>query len=185
METQGFKHNLLITDHPARRRIYYHDPEGNDWEFVEYRTTDPAQRNDTAMLPDADAALAAIATRMRRIIRRTTTPTTVRWHLAMHGLASMSITSCVLRRRTAERAPSPPTLIVSDATWQQQQDPAAYSALLVFRRADCHKRLASDGHKFLPTLISGWVKDAFHPLIRLGYGIGSKHLPKLRLDLRT
>ena len=25
--------------------------------------------------------------------------------------------------------------------------------------------------KYLPLLISGWVKDAFHPLIRLGYGI--------------
>ena len=25
--------------------------------------------------------------------------------------------------------------------------------------------------RYLPSLISGWVKDAFHPLIRLGYGI--------------
>jgi catechol 2,3-dioxygenase-like lactoylglutathione lyase family enzyme len=46
METAGFKHNLLITEHPARRHIYYHDPEGNDWEFVEYKTNDPALRND-------------------------------------------------------------------------------------------------------------------------------------------
>lgn len=46
METRGFKHNLLVTDHPARRRIYYHDPEGNDWEFVEYTSADPANRND-------------------------------------------------------------------------------------------------------------------------------------------
>src|SRR4030095_10432807 len=52
------------------------------------------------------------------------------------------------------------------------QDPAAYSALLVFFDA----QIAANGwqatvQKFLPTLISGWVQDAFHPLIRLGYGI--------------
>jgi catechol 2,3-dioxygenase-like lactoylglutathione lyase family enzyme len=46
LEAAGFRHNLLITDHPARRRIYFHDPEGNDWEFVEYTTPDAQRRND-------------------------------------------------------------------------------------------------------------------------------------------
>jgi hypothetical protein len=32
-------------------RVYFTDTEGNDWEFVEYRSSDPAQRNDYA-LPD-------------------------------------------------------------------------------------------------------------------------------------
>ena len=45
MARAGFRPNLRIDDHPARRRIYFHDPEGNDWEFVEYASTDPAQRN--------------------------------------------------------------------------------------------------------------------------------------------
>jgi catechol 2,3-dioxygenase-like lactoylglutathione lyase family enzyme len=46
LEAAGFAHNLLVANHPARRRIYFHDPEGNDWEFVEYTTGDRAKRND-------------------------------------------------------------------------------------------------------------------------------------------
>ncbi len=46
MARAGFRPNLEVDDHPARRRIYFHDPEGNDWEFVEYRTNDVSQRND-------------------------------------------------------------------------------------------------------------------------------------------
>ena len=46
LESAGFRHNLSVDDHPARRRIYFHDPEGNDWEFVEYTTNEPARRND-------------------------------------------------------------------------------------------------------------------------------------------
>lgn len=45
MARAGFHPNLRIDGHPARRRIYFHDPEGNDWEFVEYASTDPAKRN--------------------------------------------------------------------------------------------------------------------------------------------
>lgn len=32
--------------HPHRRRVYYCDGNGLDWEFVEYLCEDPAQRND-------------------------------------------------------------------------------------------------------------------------------------------
>jgi catechol 2,3-dioxygenase-like lactoylglutathione lyase family enzyme len=46
MEAAGYRHNLAFDDHPARRRIYYFDPEGNDWEFVQYLTDDRRQRND-------------------------------------------------------------------------------------------------------------------------------------------
>jgi len=45
MAAAGFTVNLRFDDHPARRRIYIHDPDGNDWEFIEYRTDDPAQRH--------------------------------------------------------------------------------------------------------------------------------------------
>ena len=41
----GFEPNLHIDDHPARRRVYFHDPDGNDWEFVQYLTEDLAARN--------------------------------------------------------------------------------------------------------------------------------------------
>lgn len=41
----GFEANTHDDGHPARRRRYFFDPEGNDWEFVEYRTGDPAERH--------------------------------------------------------------------------------------------------------------------------------------------
>ena len=46
MRDAGFVPNLRVEDHPARTRLYFYDPEGNDWEFVEYLTDDPNQRND-------------------------------------------------------------------------------------------------------------------------------------------
>ncbi len=46
MASAGYPANLHDNSHPARRRIYFHDPDGNDWEFVEYLTDDVAERND-------------------------------------------------------------------------------------------------------------------------------------------
>jgi hypothetical protein len=37
--------------HPYRKRVYFHDLEGNDWEFVQYLSDDPAKRHDYE-LPD-------------------------------------------------------------------------------------------------------------------------------------
>ena len=51
MSAAGYAPNLRVDDHPARRRLYYYDPEGNDWEFVEYTTEDPRQRNDYGHTP--------------------------------------------------------------------------------------------------------------------------------------
>ena len=42
----GYRDTTVPNDHPHRRRVYFHDAEGNDWEFVEYRSDDPAERND-------------------------------------------------------------------------------------------------------------------------------------------
>lgn len=42
----GFEPNLHADGHPARNRVYFYDPDGNDWEFVQYLTDDPARRND-------------------------------------------------------------------------------------------------------------------------------------------
>ena len=44
----GYAETTVANDHPARKRIYFNDPEGNDWEFLQYFTEDPAQRNDYA-----------------------------------------------------------------------------------------------------------------------------------------
>jgi catechol 2,3-dioxygenase-like lactoylglutathione lyase family enzyme len=46
MRAAGFEANMSADDHPARNRRYYYDPDGNDWEFVQYLTDAPAARND-------------------------------------------------------------------------------------------------------------------------------------------
>ena len=43
---QGFHESTLGNTHPARKRIYFRDPDGNDWEFVEYLSEHNAERND-------------------------------------------------------------------------------------------------------------------------------------------
>jgi catechol 2,3-dioxygenase-like lactoylglutathione lyase family enzyme len=45
LRSAGFTPNMHADDHPARRRVYFHDPDGNDWEFVEYLTDDPGARH--------------------------------------------------------------------------------------------------------------------------------------------
>lgn len=46
MREAGFAANAHYDNHPARRRVYFFDPDGNDWEFVQYLTEDVAERND-------------------------------------------------------------------------------------------------------------------------------------------
>ena len=38
----GYDETTVPNAHPHRRRVYFEDAEGNDWEFVEYRSHDPA-----------------------------------------------------------------------------------------------------------------------------------------------
>jgi catechol 2,3-dioxygenase-like lactoylglutathione lyase family enzyme len=45
----GYRETTVPNAHPHRRRVYFNDREGNDWEFVEYRSADPVKRNDYAM----------------------------------------------------------------------------------------------------------------------------------------
>jgi len=42
----GYIETTVANEHPARKRIYFNDPEGNDWEFLQYFTDDLDQRND-------------------------------------------------------------------------------------------------------------------------------------------
>jgi catechol 2,3-dioxygenase-like lactoylglutathione lyase family enzyme len=46
MTAAGFEPNLKADEHPARNRRYIYDPDGNDWEFVEYLVEDVDARND-------------------------------------------------------------------------------------------------------------------------------------------
>lgn len=47
----GFKDSTYPNNHRYRKRVYFYDADGNDWEFVEYLSDDPAKRNDYT-LPD-------------------------------------------------------------------------------------------------------------------------------------
>jgi catechol 2,3-dioxygenase-like lactoylglutathione lyase family enzyme len=51
MTSAGYKNSTPPNAHPHRKRLYFYDPEGNDWEFVQYLSADPAERNDYT-LPD-------------------------------------------------------------------------------------------------------------------------------------
>ena len=41
----GYREGILVPDHPARRRVYFFDPSGNEYEFIEYTSEDSGQRN--------------------------------------------------------------------------------------------------------------------------------------------
>lgn len=42
----GYQESTPPNNHPHRRRVYFYDPAGNDWEFVEYLSDDPNERHD-------------------------------------------------------------------------------------------------------------------------------------------
>jgi catechol 2,3-dioxygenase-like lactoylglutathione lyase family enzyme len=46
MLAAGYEESTVPNAHPFRKRVYFLDADGNDWEFVEYLTPDPARRND-------------------------------------------------------------------------------------------------------------------------------------------
>ena len=51
MKSAGYKDSTPPNAHPYRKRKYFYDPEGNDWEFVQYLSQNPTERNDYN-LPD-------------------------------------------------------------------------------------------------------------------------------------
>ena len=53
LRAAGYVDTTVPNAHPHRKRIYFHDADGNDWEFVQYLSHDPAERNDYAL---SDAA---------------------------------------------------------------------------------------------------------------------------------
>jgi catechol-2,3-dioxygenase len=46
LRSAGYLDTTVPNEHPHRKRVYFTDPEGNDWEFVQYFTQDAASRND-------------------------------------------------------------------------------------------------------------------------------------------
>ena len=51
LKAAGYRESTPPNAHPHRKRVYFNDPEGNDWEFVQYFSQDPTERNDYD-LPD-------------------------------------------------------------------------------------------------------------------------------------
>jgi catechol 2,3-dioxygenase-like lactoylglutathione lyase family enzyme len=47
LRAAGYQENTAAPNaHRYRKRLYFYDPEGNEWEFVQYLSDDPAKRND-------------------------------------------------------------------------------------------------------------------------------------------
>lgn len=46
LEAAGYKRGMPVEPHPARKRAYWYDHAGFEWEFIEYLTDDLDQRND-------------------------------------------------------------------------------------------------------------------------------------------
>ncbi len=46
LRAAGYRDSTVPNKHPHRRRVYFYDALGNDWEFVQYESDDPAERND-------------------------------------------------------------------------------------------------------------------------------------------
>ncbi len=52
LKEAGYRDTTLPNSHPFRKRVYFNDLEGNDWEFVQYLSENPAERHDYG-LPDS------------------------------------------------------------------------------------------------------------------------------------
>ena len=48
MAAAGYE-GAMADPHPHRKRLYVQDPNGVTWEFVEYLSDDPAERNDYSL----------------------------------------------------------------------------------------------------------------------------------------
>ncbi len=45
LQNRGFKIDILGADHPFRKTVYFVDPEGFQFEFIQYYSQNPAERN--------------------------------------------------------------------------------------------------------------------------------------------
>jgi catechol 2,3-dioxygenase-like lactoylglutathione lyase family enzyme len=51
LRSAGYRDSTVPNNHPYRKRVYFYDADGNDWEFIQYFSNDPAKRNDYSV-PD-------------------------------------------------------------------------------------------------------------------------------------
>jgi catechol 2,3-dioxygenase-like lactoylglutathione lyase family enzyme len=53
LKEAGYRDSTYPNAHPHRRRVYFYDAEGNDWEFVQYLSDIVKERNDYELSDDA------------------------------------------------------------------------------------------------------------------------------------
>ena len=46
LEAAGYRRGIESEPHPHRKRVYYYDAAGFEWEILEYLSDDPAEFND-------------------------------------------------------------------------------------------------------------------------------------------
>lgn len=46
LSAAGYRDSTVPNSHPYRKRVYFHDDDGNDWEFVQYLSEDRTKRHD-------------------------------------------------------------------------------------------------------------------------------------------
>ena len=46
LEAAGYERGMVPSEHKFRKRAYYYDGSGYEWEFIEYLSEDPAERNE-------------------------------------------------------------------------------------------------------------------------------------------
>ncbi len=46
LSAAGYRDSTVPNTHPYRRRVYFYDDDGNDWEFVQYLSEDRTKRHD-------------------------------------------------------------------------------------------------------------------------------------------
>ena len=49
LRTAGYRNGLSAPTHPYRKRVYFHDNDGNEYEFVEYLSDKPEERNNYSL----------------------------------------------------------------------------------------------------------------------------------------
>lgn len=45
----GYEEGMSAMNHPHRKRIYFYDPDGNEFEFIEYLSSVISERNDYSL----------------------------------------------------------------------------------------------------------------------------------------
>ncbi|MDP6996218.1 MAG: VOC family protein [Candidatus Poribacteria bacterium] len=46
LEEAGYSEGTVVDPHPYRKRIYFLDNNNMEWEFVEYFSDNPSERNE-------------------------------------------------------------------------------------------------------------------------------------------